>query len=243
VNGEPFLFPKLVEPTSATAPIAAGDALLDYEVELGLVTLQPTACDVPATGGLILCNDVTDRAKLLRNVDPKNPQSGRGFTSGKSGPGFLPVGNLFVVPRDLRTFVDGLTLQLSVNGRERQRGAVTRWIWDLDEILRQSWLRRDVRWDYWGGVARLPFIADGWIPARTLLLAGTPAGTVWKGMPRVDYARGTLDWLVGGTRSSVVDCIIERHIRSARNARGYLQPGDVVTAHVDRLGRLANAVL
>src|SRR5690606_2442674 len=69
VEDGPFLFAKEVEPTPFDAPIPAGDALLDYEVELCFVALE--AFDIsqaPAEAGLILCNDVTDRAKLMRNI-------------------------------------------------------------------------------------------------------------------------------------------------------------------------------
>lgn len=242
VEGGPFLFPKLVAPTSSRAAIPAGEALLDYEVELCLVALKPIGPNDPAAGGLILCNDVTDRATLLRNVDPSNPQSGKGFTSGKSAPGYLPVGDLFVVPRDLKSFVGKLTLQLSVNGKERQRAAVTNWIWDFDEILRQSRAKRTATWAYWGGTARLALAPDGTVPARTLVLAGTPAGTVFQGINTGDYVWGLIYWLMGGWDKTIAHHVIERHIEAARAAKTYLQPGDDVTIRVDRMGRLQNRV-
>ena len=63
--------------------------------------------DRPASMGLVLCNDYTDRDALLRTLDPWNPGSGKGFTTGKSFPGSLPVGDLFVIPRDVRAFTAG----------------------------------------------------------------------------------------------------------------------------------------
>ena len=78
VVGSPFLFPKIVQPTAWDAPIPAGDALLDFEVELCLVPLEALMPGSPVFGGLILGNDVTDRAVLLRNVDIADPQSGKG---------------------------------------------------------------------------------------------------------------------------------------------------------------------
>lgn len=243
VEGGPFLFPKFVVPTGHRAPVPAGNGLLDYEVEFCLVTMNPIAANGGAEGGVMLCNDVTNRATLLRNVDPNNPQSGKGFTSGKSAPGYLPVGNLFVVPRDLKAFVSGLTLQLSVNGEERQRAAVTEWLWDLDEILRQSRLRRDVVWAYWGGEARLPFTPDGAVPSRTLILAGTPAGTVFNGLAWTDYVFGILDWLFGGWDKTIAHHVVERHIAGARLEGRYLKPGDTVSIRVDRLGVLDNKIV
>lgn len=203
--------------------------------------MKPLAEGARAQGGLILGNDVTDRAMLLRHVDPLNPQSGRGFTSGKSAAGFLPVGNLFVVPRDLGAFVAKLTLRLSVNGEERQHAPVTQWIWDFDEILRRSEMKRGTVWAYWGGSARLSFTAGG-VPARTLLMAGTPAGTVFKGLAPADYLRGLADWLCSLGRKPVARCVVERHISAARAGRTYLQPGDEVAIRADCLGSLANKV-
>src|SRR5882724_1165269 len=106
VEGGPFLFPKLVEPTGPYSPVPAGNGLLDFEVELAFVLLEDLEPG-RASGavGLVLANELTDRETLLRHVDPWNPTSGAGFTTGKSFPGFLPVGALFVVPRDVRTFV------------------------------------------------------------------------------------------------------------------------------------------
>lgn len=243
VVGSPFLFPKIVQPTAWDAPIPVGDALLDYEVELCLVPLEALVPGSPVSGGLILGNDVTDRAVLLRNVDVTDPQSGKGFTSGKSGPNYMPVGDLFVVPRNLPSFLSRLTLHLSVNGQVRQHAAATDWIWDLEEIVRQCRLKREVRWAYWGGEARLAVAEDGAIPARTVIMAGTPAGTVFHGVPTKDRVMGALAWLLSGRKKPLIAHVIERHIKSARAAKTYLQPGDRVDIRVDRLGCLSNRVV
>ncbi len=243
VDGGPFLFAKYVAPTPSRAPVPAGDALLDYEVELCLVTMAPATPGQRATGGLLLCNDVTDRATLLREVDADHPESGVGFTSGKSAPGYLPVGDLFVVPRDLDAFVQGVTLQLSVNGTERQRTTATKWIWDLDRLLVEAGALRDQTWAYWGGTARLPFTADGQVPARTLLLAGTPGGTVFAGVDVRAIGRGVVRWLAGGWDRPVTRQAIESYIALAREQQRYLQPGDRITIRVDGLGSMDSPVV
>lgn len=243
VVGKPFLFPKMVQPTAWNAPIPAGDALLDYEVELCLVPLEALVPGSPVSGGLILGNDVTDRAVLLRNVDIADPQSGKGFTSGKSSLNYMPVGDLFVVPRNLPSFLKSLTLHLSVNGQVRQHAAATDWIWDLEEIVRQCRLKRDVRWAYWGGEARLAIGEANEINARTVIMAGTPAGTVFHGVPTKDRVMGALGWLLSGCKGSMIAHVIERHIKSARAAKTYLQLGDQVDIRVDRLGCLSNRIL
>jgi len=242
VTGSPFLFPKCVTPTGPRSDIPAGDGLLDFEVELCLVPLLPLGPADAAQGGLILGNDVTDRAVLMRGVDLKDPQSGRGFTDGKSAPGYLPVGDLFVIPRDLHAFVAGLILQLSVNGVERQRAPVTEWIWDLDEILARARARRGVAWTWREGTARLAFDADGAIPARTLILAGTPAGTVFQGVPAGDRRAGVLRWILSGFSGPVAGRVIAAYVDRSRAEKVYLQPGDRVTIRVDGLGALGNRI-
>lgn len=242
VEGGPFLFPKYVAPTSARSAIPAGDALLDYEVELCLVAMNDLPPDEPASGGLILCNDVTDRATLLRGIDPDDPRSGAGFASGKSAPGYLPVGDLFVIPRDLEAFAATVTLQLAVDGAERQRAKATQWIWDFGRILDEARARRTVEWNYWGGVARLPLDEAGGLPARTMILAGTPGGTVFKGLYPSAYARGLASWLLSGLRGGIAPHVVEAHIAAAKSYGDYLQPGSIVTIEADKMGALANRI-
>ncbi len=105
VEDGPYLFPKLTVPTRHDAPVSAGLGLLDYEVEVGYVPLSPLVEGTkPAFLGFIACNDFTDRETLLRRVNTADVASGDGFTTAKSFPGYLPVGNLFVIPRDYHAF-------------------------------------------------------------------------------------------------------------------------------------------
>jgi 2-keto-4-pentenoate hydratase/2-oxohepta-3-ene-1,7-dioic acid hydratase in catechol pathway len=243
VEDGPFLFAKLVRPTAPRATVAAGDALLDYEVEVAFVTLAPLReGDTPAMMGLVVCNDYTDRATLLRHVDVWDPASGKGFTTGKSAPGFLPVGDLFVVPRDVRRFAAALELRLWVNDELRQETRVSEWIWDLDRILAETWARRDVTWDH-RGVAVSLLSPEKTIPDRTLIMAGTPAGTVFQGVDLSTRARGVVGWLAGGWNTPIAANVIETYIRRAREAGAYLQPGDRVVLRVDRLGTIENEIV
>ena len=242
VRDGPFMFAKIAQPTAARAGIPAIKGLLDYEVELCLVTLKPLPATTGARGGLILCNDVTDRAALLRGADTNDIASGKGFTDGKSGAGFLPVGDLFVVPRDLKAFVEPLELHLAVNGEERQRTRVTQWIWDLDRLVLETARRSNVSWTWRGGSARLPVSSEGVLPDRTLIMAGTPAGTIFQGPGAATFVRGTFDWVARFGRGGPIAAIIERTITDDRASRGYLQPGDVVTIQVDKMGTLENRV-
>lgn len=243
VEDGPFLFAKEVEPTPFDAPIPAGDALLDYEVELCFVALE--AFDIsqaPAEAGLILCNDVTDRAKLMRNIDASDVTSGKGFTTGKSASGYLPVGNLFVIPRDVRTFSSAVELRLWRGDELKQSARQSEAIWDFDELIRQSAERRDVRWDFDGREVGLP-IEGGIVPARTAILAGTPDGTVFKGVDKSSMALGAWDWLAGGWDRTLVSHVVERQIAKERDARRYLQPGETVVISVDRMGEIDSRIV
>lgn len=243
VEDGPFLFAKEVEPTSFDAPIPAGDALLDYEVELAFVALEPFGISqAPAEAGLILCNDVTDRAKLMRNIDVSDVTSGKGFTTGKSAPGYLPVGNLFVIPRDLRAFASAVELRLWRGDELKQSARQSEAIWDFDELVRQSAARQEVLWDFEGREVGLP-IQAGVVPARTAILAGTPDGTVFQGVDKSSMALGAWDWLAGGWDRTLVSHVVERQIAKERAARRYLQSGERVVISVDRMGELGNPIV
>lgn len=244
VEDGPFLFAKRVAPTGPYDPVPAGQGLLDYEVELAWVTLAPVAAgERPAALGLVACNDVTDRDLLLRHVDPWDPASGDGFATGKSAPGWLPIGNLFVVPRDPRAFAAGTELRLWVDGSLRQRSPATAMVWDLDAILAQTFAQKDRRWDDRGDAVSLIAGGADVIPARTLLLSGTPHGTIFDGLRARHYARGVGGWLFGGWDRPLPAHVVGAYLDDAHAAGAYLQPGQRVEIHVDRLGVLQNPVV
>lgn len=243
VDGGPFLFPKSVQPTVWNAPIPLGSGLLDYEAELCLVPMRDFPPVRPSkVFGLILCNDVTDRALLLRSVDAFNIGSGKGFTTGKSAPGYLPVGTLFVIPADTRDFVDGLEIRLSVDGVERQRAAMSRMVWDLDEILMQTEARKNWRWAFNGAQISLP-LEKGRVPARAMILSGTPSGTVFEGIRTMHKVRGVLDYLIGGWSRPMQQWVVDRYVREEQKFGRYLRAGDEVHITMDRLGELKNRVV
>lgn len=238
----PFLFPKVVQPGRSGDEVSTRGSLLDYEAEIAVVTLEPLSTgQSPAFLGVMLANDFTDRGLLMRVVDRGDIESGKGFTTGKSFPGSLPVGNLFVVPRDWRTFVPGIELRLFVNDRLRQRARGSEMIWDTAEILRQALARKGETWEFQGSPVAL-FDGDA-IPARTLLLTGTPHGTVFDGVPAPVIARGLLRWLAGGWGEGIGGQVIAAYEDAARSAKAYLQPGDRVAIPVHRLGELDSRVV
>jgi len=242
VEGGPFLFPKHVRPTGPYAPVAAGTRLLDYEVELAFVPLAPLERGgATSSMGLILCNDYTDRETLLRHADPWNVESGQGFTTGKSFPGALPVGNLFVIPRDLSSFTAQVELRLYVNGALRQRAPASAMIWSIDEIIAQTWARSTLSWDHRGRQVSL-LGEESVIADDVLILAGTPHGTIFAGIDARQKVLGLGRWAFGGWRRSIPEHVIDRYIEDARAAGIYLKAGDEVVIHVARLGLIANRI-
>ena len=242
VEQGPFLFPKIVSPTGPYSPVRAGSALLDYEAEVAWVSLEPLADSTPPEYmGVVVCNDFTDRETLLRSVDVGNVESGKGFTTGKSFPGYLPVGNLFVIPRDFRAFAENLELRLYVNYRLRQRSMAREMIWGIDDLLAQTWARRSLSWEHRAEHVSLLGESE-FIPDRTLIMSGTPHGTVFRGITTGQKASGFLAWLLGGWGDSIPTHAISAYIDDARSAGAYLEPGDQVAIHVDYLGVIRNEV-
>jgi 2,4-diketo-3-deoxy-L-fuconate hydrolase len=242
VSEGPFLFAKLVQPTAFDAIVPARKALLDYEVELAWVPLEPlTRGAEPQFMGLLLCNDFTDRDVLLRHLDTGDVASGKGFTTGKSFPAYLPVSNLFVIPKDYRRFAAETILRLYVNRWLRQREAVSRAVWDIDRIIAESWTREQTTWAHQGEQVSL-FRTPGQIDARTLIMSGTPPGTVFNALTVEQMAGGFFDFMAFGWGSSIPQHAIENYIYDARAAGIYLHPEDEVVIHVERLGVLRNRV-
>jgi 2-keto-4-pentenoate hydratase/2-oxohepta-3-ene-1,7-dioic acid hydratase in catechol pathway len=242
VEHGPFLFPKLVSPTGPYSAVNARTALLDYEVEVAWVPLEPLSDHAPPEYmGLVLCNDYTDRETLIRSIEVEDIESGKGFTTGKSFPGYLPVGNLFVIPRDFRAFAGSLELRLYVNYRLRQRSVAREMIWGIDELLAQTWARRSLTWEHRG--QQVSLLGESELaPDRILIMSGTPHGTVFRGIGIRHMISGLLAWLLGGWGDSIPTHAISAYIDDARSAGVYLQPGDQVASHVDYLGVIRNQV-
>lgn len=246
VQDGPFLFPKIVAPTPAFSEVNINKGLLDYETEIGWVLLEPLKENesLPQYMGLILCNDFTDRQTLLKNIDNKDIISGKGFTSGKSFPGYLPVGNLFVIPKDYHSFTGELELNLYVNYQLRQTSKVNRAIWGIDELINQTWLRKDVTWKWFDKEVSL-FADDdnSSIKERVIILSGTPPGTVFNTVTTDQRISGLFNLLFFGWGESLGQNAINNYIKDAKAAGIYLFPGDYVDIHVEKMGVIRNQVV
>jgi 2,4-diketo-3-deoxy-L-fuconate hydrolase len=239
----PFLFSKHVTPTGSNENVAIKKGLLDYEVELAAVTLGPVReGKLSNEYGLILTNDFTNRAKLLRNIDVNDVTSGKGFAVGKSSKGFLPIGNLFVIPRSPKEFAQNLTMKLFVNDNLHQQGTTDLMIWGFEKIVAEAWAKKDITWDYKGEPIKL-MGEEPFIKARTLIMSGTPEGVIFQGIPFTTKLAGIFSWTIGGWDSSVPQNVIEAYINNSEESRMYLQPSDTVSIHVNNLGTLNNKII
>jgi len=134
IPAHPLVFNKA--PSCIAGPddalcLPPGARELDYEVELAVVLCrdawqvgpdQATAC----IGGYCLANDFTDRHW-------QNRYAGQ-WTIGKSGPGFGPLGPWLVTPDEIPD-VDGILLELKVNGETRQHARAAGMIFKAPRLI------------------------------------------------------------------------------------------------------------
>lgn len=237
-----FLFPKRTAATPFRSSVPAANHLLDYEIELGFVLLEDLPRGVePEYVGLVLATDYTDRAELVRHARLTDVSSGEGFTQGKSAPGFMPVGNLLVIPKFFRAYYRTLELGLWYNGEQRQEAHPVEMSWDFGRIIDETFARENRHWRWKGETVSLP-VENGVIPARTLILSGTPAGVIYQAPTFRQLFVGfsemffTLQWT---NLQSVIEPFLREEYRSGR----YLKSGDVVQMKADGLGIIDNTIV
>jgi 2-keto-4-pentenoate hydratase/2-oxohepta-3-ene-1,7-dioic acid hydratase in catechol pathway len=239
---ESFLFPKRVLATAFNSNVSARNHLLDYELELGFVLLNDLPHSVePDFVGLVLASDYTDRAELMRHARLTDVSSGEGFTRGKSAPGFMPVGNLLVIPQDYRNFYRTLELGLWCNAQQRQEAHPVDMSWDFGRILEETFARSERRWQWRDEVVALP-VESGRIPARTLILSGTPEGVIYRKPTLRQLFVGVSEMVFTGQWANL-QSVVEPFLREEFHSRRYLKAGDVVQMKADRLGIIDNTIV
>jgi len=176
----PFVFPKIAQPTPFGSAVAKRQSrLLDYEAELGLVALDDIPPGQPPPRmGLVLCNELTDRWALVRNLRRGTEMGTTGFADGKSREGFAVLGPLLVIPRDLAAFYRRIELRLWVNGGLRQRDSAANMVWPPQQILDEVFRRSETAFHYQESTVRL--LAGAKVRAGTVIFSGTPAGVIFK---------------------------------------------------------------
>ena len=175
-GGEPFLFPKLSNTTSWNAGVKDG-ARLDHEVELCAVPLQDFRSGDKTPLAFLLCGDFTDRWLLVKDIDLDGEMGKTGFPLGKGGETRLPVGPFLVVPSS-HDFYKDVEMKLYVNQDLRQHSKAGLMIWDPWQMMQKTLEDCDSIYTNLDQAVR---ILDGCekIPAKTLLLTGTPEGTMF----------------------------------------------------------------
>jgi 2-keto-4-pentenoate hydratase/2-oxohepta-3-ene-1,7-dioic acid hydratase in catechol pathway len=263
---EAIAFNKFAEPTPPyqdlkqveRLPKGSGEAvpLLDYEVELAFVALEPIPLDsVPSNDLLapmiafLAVNDVSDREPIILDQET-------GYTKGKGRLGFLPAGPWLVPGRRLwpKTKDSGgetIVLQLEVirgGVREaRQRDKTEEMMLGLRKILVELGTRnaataaqgKVVAMEDADGVRRR-IVPGNVLPAGSIILTGTPAGTAIK----EPHLLEKLELFIGGgfSREGAARKYVKKQIEKAEDL-GYLQVGDTVDQAITGLGRQVWAVV
>ena len=239
----PFAFPKLLPAQHWNMQVPTRTYLLDYEVELGIVALEPLkAGQKPKHYGLVLASDYTDRDRLLRDIGVSDVNTGLPFAAAKSVVPAMPIGALFVIPRDVRTFYKKLELQLHVNDRLRQIAMPKDLVWDIDRMVDESVARSGLAFPMGRNSVKLPITADGDVPQRTILLSGTTDGVVVRPPSGRQIFIGVIQWL-GSLRWNTPGVLVERTITEAHADGHFLQPGDRVVMRAEYLGLIVNSIV
>lgn len=243
-SDEVFQFPKFGRASPARTSVAAREGvLLDYEVELcmrfdrDIASLEDFDA---AVKGLFLCGDFTDRAKLLRLIDPDNLDSGSGFSDGKSRADFYPSGPFLVIPRDWQGFVSSERMTTSVNGEPRQDARGGEMVLDFRALAEKALGDMDrERFLYDGGWHRLA--PDARIAADMTLMSGTAEGVIFTQPTRGDLIHGGASYLLSGAwlgGEPPVPHIIETFLANETASGHFLQAGDTVEHYSSRLGTI-----
>jgi 2-keto-4-pentenoate hydratase/2-oxohepta-3-ene-1,7-dioic acid hydratase in catechol pathway len=241
---EVFNFPKFGRATAARAVVEAKpQALLDYEVEICARfdrDITSLAEFDAAKKGFFLCGDFTDRAQLMRLIDPQDIYSGQGFSDAKSGPGFFPTGPFLVVPSDWRSFVRAERVTTEVNDERRQDAAGGEMILDFRELVAKALNNGGGgRYTYQG--SPVPLVRGGKIAKGSAIMSGTSAGVVFHPPQLRDYVSGGTAYIFTGPMmrgESAQRVLIDRFIAKERAAGRYLKVGDVVAHRSASMGEL-----
>lgn len=237
-----FNFPKFGHATPAvTRVVHQPGMLLDYEVELCVRfdrDIETISDFDAARKGFFLCADFTDRATLVRLIDPSNPFSTVGFSDAKSGPDFFPTGPFIVLPQDWQAFVANERMMTRVNGDDRQDARGGEMILNFRQLAEKA--LRDgagVTYTYQGGDVQL--IPDGVIRRGMTLMSGTSEGVIFTPPTLADYAAGVFSAVMSGAifdgeaaMTVFKETFIERELASDH----FLRPGDALEYSSSTLG-------
>lgn len=244
---KPFMFPKYISTDPAIHTLKyEKDWLLDYEVELGIVFPSPVCSASDSEHmriGFLVVNDFTDRATLMQKMDSQNVTGGKGFPDAKSKPGFLPTGPYMAIPRNWRTFVNELQLQLLVDGQLKQKGNAKDMVWKIDKIIDRSLSVKNQYTSYYKDKMVTLFEGDC-IPAHSIIITGTPAGTVFIA-PRGGFIfRTVLKYIFTGKflKNKLHPYILQQYLEKEKKNPYYLKPGHEIESSINYLGTIKTRI-
>ena len=238
-----FNFPKFGPPSGPNAKVDSRPGnILDYEVEICLRMDRDvrTVEDFDAARkGFFLCGDFSERATMLRLLDPKDVSSGRGFSDAKSRPDFYPTGPFLVVPRQWTAFVKSERIVTRVNDKVRQDARGGEMTLDFRQLTEKALKEHDKRFPYHGKEVTL---LEGQVIAKgSAVMSGTPEGVIFVPPRKADIARGVASYIFTGgwlrgqkPMQGVVDAYAKHELASGR----YLAAGDTVRHESASMGSI-----
>jgi len=244
-----FNFPKFgaATPARTTVPWVEG-GLLDYEVELCLRFDRPirSLADFDAaTKGFFLCGDFTERATLLRLIDPDNLDSGSGFSDGKSGIGFFPSGALLVIPKDWEKFIAAERMTTSMNDQPRQDARGGEMILNFRELTKKVLGDMDTaRFLYQNNFVKLA--PNNQIDRDMILMSGTSEGVIFTMPTLADIINGLLTYLLKGaifSNEPLMATLIESFLKTEYESGHFMQAGDQIEFASSSMGRIVVRVV
>ena len=193
--------------------------LLDYEVELGMVLLEPfdrsriNDSNYLPRLGFVLAADITARSFMVLGED--KPNQSEYWGAAKSFPGFSVVGSKMWIPSAFSNeTVVNVSLETWVNGKQRQNGNSSDRVYSAKEMIE--------------------FIAAQYpgdpLHAGTVIMTGTPPGVAF----RVPGWKRALAKMLGLDRFTLLGMVIEAN----DNNPDFLMPGDIIGFNVGQYDSL-----
>ncbi len=245
-SNQVFNFPKFGQATAArTTVVGTPEALLDYEVEF-CVRFDRDIHSVEdfdaAQKGFFLCADFTNRATLVRLIDPKNYNSGSGFSDAKSGPDFFPTGPFVVIPNDWQSFINAERMTTSVNGEPRQDARGSQMMLDFRALVARVLDGTNHPQAFLYKNDRTPLLIDSFIPKGAALMSGTSEGVIFSPPTLCDKLAGVGAALITGQVfgiDAVVTAVKENFLSNQIKAGHFLQAGDYIEHGSSSMGDIS----